>query len=98
MPATHRTIFQLVPLHVASLDYVENWLDEAFKGQDLEIHEEHDRNVLLLQGGADIVARAVDMLEVLDQPLLQGKHGVILQPVFLEADDLVNELRNRARS
>ena len=48
--------------------------------------------MLLLQGGADIVARAVDMLEVLDQPLLQGKHGVILQPVFLEADDLVDEL------
>ena len=93
VPATHRTIFQLVPLHVAGLDYVENWLDEAFSGQDLEIHEEPDRNVLLLQGGADIVARAVDMLEVLDQPLLQGKHGVILQPVFLEADDLVDELR-----
>ncbi len=93
VPVTHRTIFQLVPLHVASLDYVQAWLDEAFSGQDLEIHEEPDRNVLLLQGGADVVARAVDMLEVLDQPLLQGKHGVILQPVFLEANDLVNELR-----
>lgn len=93
VPATHRTIFQLVPLHVASLDYVEAWLDEAFSGQDLEIHEEPDRNTLLLQGGADVVARAIDMLEVLDQPMLQGKHGLILQPVFLEANDLVNELR-----
>ena len=32
------------------------------------------------------------MLEVLDQPLLQGKHGVILQPVFLPVEDLVDEL------
>ena len=92
VPVTHRTIFQLVPLHVADRNYVEQWLDEAFRGQDLEIHEEPERNALLLQGGAAIVARAINMLEVLDQPMLQGKHGAILQPVFLEVGDLVDEL------
>ena len=92
VPATHRTIFQLVTLHVADLGYVEEWLDEAFSGQDLEIHEESERNALLLQGGADVVARAIDMLEVLDQPMLKGQYGIMLQPVFLDASDLVNEL------
>ena len=68
------------------------WLERSFKGQDLEIVEEPDRNAILLQGGADIIARAIDMLEVLDQPLLQGRHGYILQPVFLPAGALADEL------
>ncbi len=92
VPATHRTIFQLVPLHVVEPDYVAAWLDEAFKGHELEIDEEPDRNALFLQGRADVVARAVAMLEVLDQPMLQGRYGVILQPDFLSADNLANEL------
>ncbi len=92
VPATHRTIFQLVPLHIASSDFVSAWLERSFKGQDLEIIEEPDRNALLLQGGADLIARAIDMLEVLDQPLLQGRNGYILQPVFLPAGVLADEL------
>ena len=92
VPATHRTIFQLVPLHIASPDFVSAWLERSFKGQDLEIIEEPDRNAILLQGGADLIARAIDMLEVLDQPLLQGRHGYILQPVFLPAGALADEL------
>ena len=92
VPATHRTIFQLVPLHIADPDFVSAWLERSFKGQDLEIVEEPDRNAILLQGGADIIARAIDMLEVLDQPLLQGRHGYILQPVFLPAGALADEL------
>ena len=93
VPATHRTIFQLVPLHVAQPGYVRNWLKRAFQGQDLEIVDAPNRSVLFLQGGAEIVARAVDMLEVLDQPLLQGQHGLILKPGFLPAGNLVEELR-----
>ena len=92
VPATHRTIFQLVPLHVADPDFVVAWLERAFKGQDMEIVEEPDRNAVLLQGGADLIARAIDMLEVLDQPMLQGKHGVIMQPDFLPAGTLADEL------
>ena len=93
VPATHRTIFQLVPLHVTSPDYARSWLRQAFKGQDLEIDDVPNRSVLFLQGGADVLARAVNMLEVLDQPMLQGQHGFILQPAFLPAGDLVEELR-----
>ena len=92
VPSTHRTIFQLVPLHIASTDFVSAWLERSFKGQDLEVVEEPERNAILLQGGADIIARAIDMLEVLDQPLLQGQHGYILQPEFLPAGTLADEL------
>ena len=92
VPATHRTIFQLVPLRVAQPNFVRAWLRRAFKGQDLEIDEEPRRSALFLQGGADVIARAVDMMEVLDQPMLQGKNGVILHPSFLDVGTLADEL------
>ena len=94
VPDTHRTIFQLVPLRVANPDFVHAWLTRAFKGQDIEIDEEPGRSALFLQGGADVIAQVVDMMEVLDQPMLQGKQGVILQPGFLDAETLADELRN----
>ena len=93
VPVTHRMIFQLVPLHIAKPDYVVAWLEQAFKGQDLKIIEEPDRNSLLMQGGADVLARAIDMLEVLDQPMLQSQHGYIMQPDFLPAGGLADELQ-----
>ena len=92
VPATHRMIFQLVPLHIANPDFVAAWLERAFSGQDLRIVEEPDRNALLLQGGADLIARAIDMLEVLDQPLFQGRNGYIMRPSFLPAGTLAEEL------
>ena len=92
VPATHRTIFQLVPLRIAKADFVSAWLRRAFKGQDIEIDLEPGRAALFLQGGADVIARAVDMMEVLDQPMLQGKNGVILHPGFLDVDTLADEL------
>ena len=92
VPATHRTIFQLVPLRVARPDFVAAWLRRAFQGQDLEIDYESGRASLFLQGGADVIARAVDMMEVLDQPILQAKNGTILHPGFLDVATLADEL------
>ena len=92
VPATHRTIFQLVHLRVANPNFVSAWIKRAFSGQDLEIDYESGRAALFLRGGAEIIAQAVDMIEVLDQPLLQGKNGTILHPVFLDVASLADEL------
>ena len=73
VPATHRTIFQLVPLRIAKADFVSAWLRRAFKGQDIEIDLEPGRAALFLQGGAEVIARAVDMMEVLDQAHAPGQ-------------------------
>ena len=94
VPDTHRTIFQLVPLRVANPDFVHAWLTRAFRGQDIEIDEEPGRSALFLQGSADVIAQVVDMMEVLDQPMLQAKQGVILEPGFLDVATLADELTN----
>ena len=92
VPATHRTIFQLVPLKVVRGPQVRGWLREAFERQELKILEDPDRNALLLKGNVDMIARALAMIEVLDQPLLRGRHGLIIEPVFMQANDLAGAL------
>ena len=94
VPATHRTIFQLVPLEVVRGPQVRGWLKEAFDRKDLEILEDPDRNALLLKGSADTLARALAMIEVLDQPLLRGRHGIIVEPVFMRAGELALALES----
>ena len=92
VPPSHRVIFQLVQLKVVRGPQVRGWLSAAFDRQDLEIIEDPDRNALLLKGNSDMLARALAMIEVLDQPLLRGRYGVIIEPVFMRAQDLARAL------
>ena len=92
VPLSHRTIFQLVPLKVVRGPQVRGWLLEAFPRQDLSILEDPDRNALLLKGSADTIARALAMIEVLDQPLLRGRYGMIVEPLFMSAEEMAGAL------
>ena len=92
VPATHRTIFQLVPLKVVRGPQVRAWLKEAFDVRDLEVFDDSGRNALLLKGSRGVLARALAMIEVLDQPLLRGRYGVVIEPVFMEARALAGAL------
>ena len=98
VPATHRTIFQLVPLRVVLVPQVRGWLKEAFERQNLEILEDPGRNALLLKGNVDTIARALAMIEVLDQPLLRGRHGLIIEPLYMQAADMANALNSILRA
>ena len=98
VPLSHRTIFQLVPLSVVRGPQVRGWLLEAFDRKDLKVMEDPDRNALLLRGSADMLARAIAMIEVLDQPLLRGRFGIIIEPVFMAAADLAGALNSVLRA
>ena len=98
VPATHRTMFQLVPLHVVRGRNVSGLLKEAFDRKDLEVLDDIDRNALLLMGDSDTIARAIAMVEVLDQPLLRGRYGVIVEPVFMPASELARALESVLRA
>ena len=92
VPPSHRIIFQLVQLKVVRGPQVRGWLSEAFDHQDLEVIEDPDRNALLLKGSSDMLARAIAMIDVLDQPLLRGSYGMIIEPVYMRAQDLTQAL------
>ena len=98
VPPTHRTIFQLVPLRVVRVQLVRGWLKQAFERQDLGMLEDFDRNALLLKGSADMIGRALAMIEVLDQPLVRGRHGLIIEPEFMEANELADALNTILRA
>ena len=98
VPTTHRIIFQLVPLKVVRGPQVRGLLKDAFDARDLKIIEDPDRNALLLKGQMDMVAQALAMVEVLDQPLLRGRHSTIIEPVFLEATELAGALNSVLRA
>ncbi|MCY3814654.1 MAG: general secretion pathway protein GspD [Gammaproteobacteria bacterium] len=92
VPPSHRTIFQLVLLKVTSPSYVRSWLLELFDREALEIIEDPDRNTVVLRGNRRIVERALNMVEVFDQPALHGRHGIIIEPAFLKAEALADLL------
>ena len=94
VPPTHRIIFQLVPLKVVRGPQIRGLLKDAFDGRDLKILEDPDRNALLLKGNANMIAQALAMVEVLDQPLLRGQHSTIMEPSSLKATELADALNS----
>ena len=92
VPPTHRVVFQLVPLRVVQPRMVIGLLNQAMAGQDLQVTDDTLRNSLLLRGSVEMVRRAADLIEVLDQPLLRGRFGMIIEPGFLLAEDMANDL------
>ena len=93
VPATHRTVFQLVPLHVVAPNQVIGMLRQAFPSTNLEVSNESERNAVLLKGTLDWIAQALELIEVLDQPLLRGRHGLIVEPRFMAPEDLADTVR-----
>lgn len=92
VPPTHRVVFQLVPLRVVEPRMVIDLLGQAMAGQDLRISDATMRSSLLLRGSVEMVTRAAELIEVLDQPLLRGRFGMIIEPGFLLAEDMANDL------
>ena len=99
VPPTHRTVFQLVHLKVTASQYLRSILRDVFDDRDeLVVEQDELNNALLLMGPAELVERALPMIEVLDQPLLHGRHGMVVQPDFLAVGDLESSLRSVLRA
>jgi len=94
VPASHRTIFQLVPLRVAGGNFIQDWLRQTFDSDDLEARVETRQNAIILQGRREMLERALALIEVFDQPYLRGRHGVIFEPVFTPVGELASSLRD----
>ena len=97
VPPSHRDIFQLVPVHVMRPNELAGLLNQALPAQSLRVSYDALRNILMLRGNRAIVAHALALVEALDQPLMRGRHGIIIEPDHVApqalADDLVAMLR-----
>ncbi len=92
VPASHRPIIQFIPLKVVRNVHVRNWIQQAFKGHDLKIQEDAERNAIILIGPPQLVSQAAEAISVLDQPLMRGQYSVRIEPAFLTAEILTNRL------
>ena len=92
VPATHRTVFQIVHLKVVSPRSIGGLLRQLLSGVELDIAERPTLNAIMLKGNLTTIDRAMAIIEVLDQPLLGGRHGIVIDPVFLDVAQLAADL------
>ena len=92
VPATHRTVFQVVTMEVMAPIEMERLLKSLLGGLDLEVTAEPLLNAVVLRGKLTTVDRAVAMIDVLDQPLLTGRQGLVIEPVFLDVETMASDL------
>ena len=92
VPPTHRTVFQFVTLEVLRTVQIIRWLKQIFSSDMLSVTEDPERNSLLLKGDLATIGQAIDMIDVLDQPALRGRNGVIIEPEFLDAATMAKDI------
>lgn len=92
VPDSHRTMFHFVPLHVTDGRAIEDVIEDAFDGRDLAVENDRGRGGLLLMGRRALIEQALAIVKTLDQPLIRSRHAKILEPAFIDAPLLVEEM------
>ena len=92
VPASHRPIIQIVPLKAVRNTSVASWLKRTFKGMDLRVTEDIERNAIVLQGPARIIRQAINAVELLDRPNMRGRYSIRITPSILDAETLTKQL------
>ncbi|EDN68223.1 type II and III secretion system protein [Beggiatoa sp. PS] len=92
VPPSHRPIFQFIPLRVTNYNEIHRWIRQIYKGHNLEIQADVSRNALVLIGPPKLVAQAAKAVRILDQPSMRGKASLRIEPAFLSATALANNL------
>ena len=92
VPDSHRTVFHFVPMHVTDGRAIEDVIEDVFDGQDLAVENDRERGGMLLMGRRVLIEQALAIIEALDQPLLRSRHAAILEPAFIDAALLVDEM------
>ena len=94
VPASHRPVFQVIPLKVVSNNQVRGLINSLFKGSKLEIQEDALRNAIILKGDRKAVEEASQAVAFFDRPLLQGRNSLVLRPVFRDVSSLASALQD----
>ena len=91
-PYPDQDLFVQVPLRFVGPVKVGVWLAENLASRGFNVDEDTVGNTVLLSGPEDIVAEALRMLEVLDQPRFAARHSLKIVPRHVPADSLARDL------
>ncbi len=92
VPPDHRPIFFYAQLNVVKNTHIAQWLRITFQNQQLQIEEDTARNAIIFIGRPDVVAEAMDLIQVLDQPFMRGRHSLRIDPINISAQQLTKSL------
>ncbi len=98
VPDSQRPIFMFVPLQVVSNTKVRVWLSSVLKGKDLIVKEDPVRNAIVLQGKPHLVKQGLAIIKSLDQPHMRGKYSASIEPAYIKAAALAENLENILKS
>lgn len=90
-PPEHRTVFHIWPLKVGRVSRIVSTLQQIFRAEPV-IQPGALNNTIVVRGTPDKVRRVITMIEALDRPLMQGQRAVVVDPVFLSAEELADSL------
>lgn len=90
-PMPLRPIFQLVELQAVRNADVASWL-RALYGDRVKLTEDPTRNAVMLSGNSDDVQAAMEAIQLLDQPLMNGRQSVRITPLYWSVDELAKKL------
>lgn len=90
-PLPLRPIFQLVELQVVKNSDVAGWIRTMF-GSKISLQEDPFRNAIWLSGLSEEVTAALEVVQVLDQPLMKGRHSIRITPAYMSVDELSRKL------
>ena len=91
VPISHRPVFQVVTLKAVRVGDVRGWLTQIF-GSAVKVEADQKRNTIMLRAPGTLISKALQAIEVLDQPYMRGRLSVIIEPTFVRADDLAKRL------
>lgn len=92
VPASHRTVFQYVPIRVVDVRSVQRWLTMAYEGLGVKIDFDSETNGLVLMGPQPKVQQLVEAIRLFDQSSFQGQNSVSIAPVYLTVKELDEQL------
>jgi general secretion pathway protein D len=92
VPPSHRPIFQVVPMKVVGYNQIKRWIDQLYKGYDIVIQEYSERNSLILMGSPQLVKQIIEAIRFFDQPSMQSRYSLRIEPAFLSAAVLAQKL------
>ncbi|WP_334021617.1 hypothetical protein [Alteromonas sp. S015] len=98
VPATHRPVFYLMDLNVVQAQRAVGWLAQAFEGQNAKFSSDPERNAVWLRGSLDVVKQAAEVVKLVDQPLMRGRHSMRIEPKFIGAKALSKSLTELLRA
>lgn len=93
VPESHRPVTYIRSLKVITPADAYNMVRSIFAQQDdLLVERDNPRNALRIQGSAELVQNAAQVLDMLDQPLLRGHNVLRVSPEYTTPKELAERL------